>query len=301
MLTVGYSRILVMLVSIGIAAPEALAAVSDSQKCHAAKLKHAGKFYQCRVKARAKFVTKGDSEKLGSALAKCTATLAKKVAKADAKWASACPTSGDFVHLRNSLSADTTNLATTLSGGVALPDGCLSVTGSTECSNDAGDLIPCAGTTQDGELQAGDPFSFTDNGDGTITDENTGLMWEKKSDDSGIHDVDTSYNWGNAFLMHIFSLNFSSFAGYNDWRLPNIRELSSISGFGANPIPPAFDNGCAPGCTVVTCSCAASARNWSSTTVPDATSNAYATQFGDSFGNSPKATPRPVRAVRGGL
>src|SRR5437899_1127498 len=31
----------------------------------------------------------------------------------------------------------------------------------------------------DGATQAGAPLSYTDNGDGTITDENTGLMWEK--------------------------------------------------------------------------------------------------------------------------
>ena len=38
--------------------------------------------------------------------------------------------------------------------------------------------------------RVGAPLSFTDNGDGTITDNNTGLMWEKKSDDGGLHDKD---------------------------------------------------------------------------------------------------------------
>ncbi len=32
--------------------------------------------------------------------------------------------------------------------------------------------------------------SYTDNGDGTVTDNQTGLTWEKKSDDGSIHDKD---------------------------------------------------------------------------------------------------------------
>ena len=42
-------------------------------------------------------------------------------------------------------------------------------------------VVPCAGTGQDGDIRAGRALSYTDNGDGTITDNNTGLMWEKKS------------------------------------------------------------------------------------------------------------------------
>jgi hypothetical protein len=52
------------------------------------------------------------------------------------------------------------------------------------------------GTGSDGDLQKGTARSYTDNGDGTITDNVTGLMWEKKSDDGGIHDKDNMYTWG---------------------------------------------------------------------------------------------------------
>lgn len=45
----------------------------------------------------------------------------------------------------------------------------------------------------DGDVQAGAPLSFTDNGDGTITDNNTGLMWEKKTMDNTVHDVRNLY------------------------------------------------------------------------------------------------------------
>ena len=47
----------------------------------------------------------------------------------------------------------------------------------------------------DGAVQAGAPLSFTDNGDGTITDNNTHLMWEKKGDGGGLHDKDNTYSW----------------------------------------------------------------------------------------------------------
>jgi hypothetical protein len=40
-------------------------------------------------------------------------------------------------------------------------------------------------------LPAFAPLVYMDNGDGTITDVNTGLMWEKKSQDGGVHDVGT--------------------------------------------------------------------------------------------------------------
>jgi hypothetical protein len=47
----------------------------------------------------------------------------------------------------------------------------------------------------DGTLEAGSPYAYVDNGDGTVTDSNTGLMWEKKSNDGGLHDFDNSYRW----------------------------------------------------------------------------------------------------------
>jgi hypothetical protein len=52
------------------------------------------------------------------------------------------------------------------------------------------------GTGSDGDVQAGATLSYTDNGDGTITDNNTGLMWEKKDNSGGIHDEGDNYTWG---------------------------------------------------------------------------------------------------------
>ena len=59
--------------------------------------------------------------------------------------------------------------------------------------------------------------SFVDNGDGTVTDLATGLMWQKA--DSG-----TGMDWEES-LAYAEDLEL---AGYNDWRLPNAKELQSI-------------------------------------------------------------------------
>ncbi len=58
---------------------------------------------------------------------------------------------------------------------------------------------------------------FVDNGDGTVTDTQTGLMWEQGS--AGHLD------WITA-IERCKSLDL---AGHNDWRLPTLRELFSIA------------------------------------------------------------------------
>jgi len=62
--------------------------------------------------------------------------------------------------------------------------------------------------------------SFTDNGDGTVTDEATRLMWSQ--DDSG-----AGMNWEQA-LAWVQEKNAENYLGHSDWRLPNAKELQSI-------------------------------------------------------------------------
>ncbi len=65
---------------------------------------------------------------------------------------------------------------------------------------------------------------FVDNGDGTVTDRATGLMWTKR--DSG-----TAMNW-EAALKCAEDLDL---AGHDDWRLPNAKELQSIVDYSRAP------------------------------------------------------------------
>lgn len=119
-------------------------------------------------------------------------------------------------------------------------------TGQTGCWDSSGASEPCAGTGQDGEFQKGAPRSYTDNGDGTITDNLTGLLWEKLDNWDGIenwsdlHDADNDYNWDQAFGK-IAALNGANFAGHNDWRLPNVNELLTLVDYGVTSlIDPVF-------------------------------------------------------------
>jgi len=178
-------------------------------------------------------------------------------------------------------------------------------TGQTTCWNTAGAVIPCAGTDHDGAIQAGATLSYVDNGDGTITDSNTGLMWEKLSDDGTIHDKDNTYAWDNAFAVKIAVLNArSGFAGHTDWRVPNYKELISIVNLQkwSPSVSEAFNTACTPGCTVTSCSCTQSSYYWSSSSYAFTPNFAWSVFFnvGASYANL-KTSYHAVRAVRGGL
>ena len=142
---------------------------------------------------------------------------------------------------------------------------------------------------------------YTDNGNGTITDNNTGLMWEKLSDEGSIHDKDDFYTWTTAVTTKIAALNSGSFGGHADWRLPNINELQSLANYdGAYPfVFSAFNTSCAASCTVLTCSCTQSRYYWSATTKPPLNAWLFGFDEGDSTYGS-KDGESYVRAVRAG-
>jgi len=73
--------------------------------------------------------------------------------------------------------------------------------------------------------QSGSFDNFVDNGDGTVTDTDTGLMWQQAT-------APGTYVWQQA-LSYCENLTL---AGHNDWRLPNINELQSLVEYeGASP------------------------------------------------------------------
>ena len=163
--------------------------------------------------------------------------------------------------------------------------------------------------------KAGITCRYLDNGDGTVTDYDTGLQWEKKvSPGFGAtdpHDVDNTYDWSTSgtaadgpafgdFLSRLNTcsfgglLNFTGFAFHCDWRLPTIEELQTILlepfPCGTNPcIDPIF------GPTASTyLSSTTSTRNsvlvWRVVFIDGSLSDVQS-----------KAFSGPVRAVRGGL
>ena len=66
--------------------------------------------------------------------------------------------------------------------------------------------------------------NFVDNGDGTITDLATGLMWQQADSQRGM-------DWEDA----LFYADNLSLGGYDDWRLPNAKELQSIVDYTRSP------------------------------------------------------------------
>ena len=138
---------------------------------------------------------------------------------------------------------------------------------------------------------------FVDNGDGTVTDNQTGLMWEQKT----VGNVNDTFDWAEAFAyVHGFSDRsvtppyggVQGLGSHADWRLPSHTELQTIllAPFpcGTNPcIDPIFGP--------------TASDYWSSTTDPFFPPDAWGVNFdnGNVHGGN-KDFDDHVRAVRGG-
>jgi hypothetical protein len=170
-----------------------------------------------------------------------------------------------------------------------------------------------------------DESRFVDNGDGTVTDRETGLQWEQKVagaagqnlDDP--HDVDNVYTWGNAatpngsaFTDFLTKLNggvtgvgncvvngtaqTGGFAGHCDWRLPTLAELRTIVDTSVS--------GCGSGspCLAPTFGPTQASFYWTASTSAADAQFALTVQFED--GTEPSANKSGggafARAVRGG-
>jgi hypothetical protein len=165
---------------------------------------------------------------------------------------------------------------------------------------------------------------YGDNGDGTVTDYDTGLQWEQKDNLDGSpnfadpHDADNYYTWsssgtdpdGTVFTDFLAELNdcvdngtvpptgvTGGFADHCDWRLPTIMELLTIvdlSAPGCGSGSPCID-ATALGPTVAS-------AYWASTTFANSPDGAWVVFFGSgNDGGGSKNGTVDVRAVRGGL
>jgi hypothetical protein len=124
---------------------------------------------------------------------------------------------------------------------------------------------------------------YTNNGDGTITDNATGLEWVADPTAAG---VGGTYSWADA----ITACEGLTYAGHSDWRLPNVKELQSIVDF--SRVGPAIDT------TYFT---SQSNVYWSSTTSAAFTGYAWVVYFDHGYVSFvDKSNAYYVRPVRGG-
>ncbi|MDG3085901.1 DUF1566 domain-containing protein [Vibrio hannami] len=107
------------------------------------------------------------------------------------------------------------------------------------CFGNEGSEISCPAAGQDLHGQDaqydGVKPSFTDNGDKTVTDNNTGMMWQKTPDYR-------HYSFDDA-VSYCEDLTV---ANYNDWRLPTIKELYSLADFKGEIVNPRDENANTP-------------------------------------------------------
>jgi hypothetical protein len=140
------------------------------------------------------------------------------------------------------------------------------------------------------------------NGDGTATDNLTGLVWEQKTNDASVHGVSLGATWsasgtaadGDAYTAFLAPLNTPPcFAGQCDWRLPTLAELQTTL---VVPFP------CAGCVDAVLAPRAASTNYWTSTTrVPNSAQVWGVSMTDGAVTGLFKTASMAIRAVRGGL
>jgi uncharacterized protein DUF1566/type IX secretion system substrate protein len=102
-------------------------------------------------------------------------------------------------------------------------------TGQTLCYDNNEEIsAPAVGEAfygQDANYTGNQP-SYTDNDDGTVTDNITGLMWQQTTDQDGDGDIDYADKMSQSEAV-ANAANCTA-GGYNDWRLPSIKEQYSL-------------------------------------------------------------------------
>lgn len=151
----------------------------------------------------------------------------------------------------------------------------------------------------------GPALNYTDNGDGTFTDNNTGLMWEIKLSDNdaggncadatqtnrSAHCVNNTYTWSSGFTDYLDDINntcdgagttpctddgdcgagLCGLGGYQDWHIPNIKELMSLVDYSKTDPASSVPGFIQP------------STYWSATTDVSLTTNAWRVSFFNGF------------------
>ena len=128
-----------MIIAAAVVLAASAQAASRAAKCEAVKLKAAGSYSLCRLRATAKGVKIGPGAEISGDFLKCDTVFAKKWAAAEKRGGTSCPSVADAVPMQSLLTNMTTSAGARLGG-----------------------------------------LRFLDNGDGTVTDTQTGLMWERR-------------------------------------------------------------------------------------------------------------------------
>jgi hypothetical protein len=179
---------------------------------------------------------------------------------------------------------------------------------STVCAEDGIYVIPSMkvvsktgqtvtyGTRDDGALQKGVAWPtprFTDNGNGTVTDNLTRLIWMKNANAFGARTWDQALGDANGLQTGQHDLSDGSKPG--DWRLPNLRELQSLVDYGRyGPALPADSPFTWEGLQM-------ESAHWSSTTGAYGSTSAWRVHFYDGFvDGGDKTSGMFVVCVRGG-
>ncbi|MDD3518625.1 MAG: DUF1566 domain-containing protein [Chromatiales bacterium] len=138
--------------------------------------------------------------------------------------------------------------------------------------------------------------AFNDNGDGTVTDDVTGLIWDKcswgQSNDTDCSTGSAStHTWADALGVAV-TANAANYKGFNDWRLPNRTELESLVDI-TKATDPTIDVTAFPNTP--------SSWYWTSTTYAPGPANAWRVLFDSGYTSAGgKSVTSRVRLVRSG-